>query len=276
MTEEPNYNPKLDTLVIGSDEVFNCIQSNKNVGYSLELFGKDNRAKKLITYAASFGNTTVKKLEKYNKKKEVADLLNRFNKISARDNNTAKIIEEISNKKVVYNLDPVLSYDYIEKCNEIPDIDVKDRYIIVYAYSNRISSEESKYIKEFAKKNNLKVYSIGGAQKYADKFIDCSPFEVLGYFKKADMVITDTFHGSIFSIITKRNFVTLVRKSVANAYGNEEKLTDLLERLSLKDRITYDISNIDEILSENIKYEITDKILTEQRKITEKYLEENL
>lgn len=152
LTEEPNYNPELDTLVIGSDEVFNCIQSNKNVGYSLELFGKDNKAKKLITYAASFGNTTVEKLEKYNKKEEISELLNKFDKISARDSNTGKIVEEISNQKVVYNLDPVLAYDYMKKCDKIPDIAINEKYIIVYAYSNRISAEESKYIKEFAKK----------------------------------------------------------------------------------------------------------------------------
>ena len=46
------------------------------------------------------------------------------------------------------------------------------------------------------------------------------------------MIITDTFHGSIFSIITQSNFVTLVRKSVGNSYGNEEKLTFLLEQLN--------------------------------------------
>ena len=276
LTEEPNYNPVLDTLVIGSDEVFNCIQSNKNVGYSLELFGKNNNAKKVITYAASFGNTTIEKLEKYNKKDEVAELLNKMDMISARDNNTGKIVETISNKKVVYNLDPVLAYDYMNKCNEIPNIETKEKYIIVYAYSNRISSKESEYIREFARKHNLKVYSIGGAQKCADKFIDCSPFEVLGYFKNAEMVITDTFHGSIFSIITKRNFVTLVRKSVGNAYGNEEKLTDLLKRLGLEARITYDINNIDNILNKEIDYVKVDNILNEQRKISKKYLEENL
>ena len=276
LTEEPNYNPELDTLVIGSDEVFNCIQANKNVGYSLELFGKDNNAKKVITYAASFGNTTIKKLEEHNKKEEIAKLLDNMSAISARDNNTGKIIEEISNKKVNYNLDPVLIYDYMNDCKEVPDIDVKEKFIIVYAYSNRISPDESKYIKEYAKRNNLKVYSIGGAQKCADKFIDCSPFEVLGYFKKAEMVITDTFHGSIFSIITQRNFVTLVRKSVGNAYGNEEKLTDLLERLELKDRITYDIKNIDIILNNVINYNSVENILKMERKNTQYYLSKNL
>lgn len=58
-----NYNPKLDVLIIGSDEVFNCVQSNPNVGYSLELFGKNNNANQLVSYAASFGNTTIKKIK---------------------------------------------------------------------------------------------------------------------------------------------------------------------------------------------------------------------
>ena len=77
ITDEMNYNPTLDCLVIGSDEVFNCIQKNSNVGYSTELFGKNNHADRLITYAASFGNTTLEKLEKHQKANEVGSLLDR-------------------------------------------------------------------------------------------------------------------------------------------------------------------------------------------------------
>lgn len=276
LTEEPNYNPKVDTLIIGSDEVFNCIQDNRNVGYSLELFGKDNNAKSLITYAASFGNTTLDKLKRYNKENEIGELLSKFNAVSVRDKNSGEIVEKITNKKVEYNLDPVLAYDYINRCKLIPEMKSKEKYIIVYAYSGRISTEEAEYIKKYAKKNKLKVYSIGGAQKCADKFIDCSPFEVLSYFKNAEMVVTDTFHGSIFSIITHRNFVTLVRKSVGNAYGNEEKLTDLLERLNLSNRIVYRIDDMDEKIQNNIKYNETDKIIAKERNKTYEYLKNNL
>lgn len=274
LTEQSNYTPILDTLVIGSDEVFNCIQANKNVGYSLELFGKDNNAKNVITYAASFGNTTVEKLEQYNKKDEIAKLLSNINEISVRDNNSGKIISELTNKRINYNLDPVLVYDYMNECKLIPKIETKEKYIIVYAYSNRISQRESDYIKEYAKKRELKVYAIGGAQKCADKFIDCSPFEVLEYFRNAEMIITDTFHGSIFSIINHKKFATLVRKSVGNAYGNEEKLIDLLERLKLTEQIVYDIEKIDEKLKNNIDYKETDKIVLAERSKTYEYLKE--
>lgn len=276
LTERENYTPELDTLVIGSDEVFNCIQTNKNVGYSLELFGKDNNAKKVITYAASFGNTTIEKLEKYHKTDEVGDLLKKIDCISVRDENSGNVVRELTGKEVNYNLDPVLIYDYMNDCESIPEIDVKEKYIIVYAYSNRISPEESKYIKKYAKENNLKVYSIGGAQKCADKFIDCTPFEVLAYFKNAEMVITDTFHGSIFSIITQRPFVTLVRKSVGNAYGNEEKLTDLLKRLSLEQRIIYDIEEMKEVLNNEIDYLKVDSIIKLCRNDSMDYLRKEL
>ena len=110
--------------------------------------------------------------------------------------------------------------------------------VILYAYAGRISNEEADWIAAYAKKKNLKVYAIGGIQKCADRFVDCSPFEVLAYFRNAEEVITDTFHGSIFSVITHRPFTTLIRKSVGNSYGNEEKLSDLLERLDLADRMT--------------------------------------
>ena len=273
ITQEMNYNPQPDTLVIGSDEVFNCIQENKNVGYSLELFGKDNNAKRLITYAASFGNTTIEKLRKYDKEQEIANLLSKFNMISVRDRNSAEIVKKLTRQKVQCHLDPVLAYDYMNECKTIiPKITTKEKYMIVYAYSGRISNEESNYIKNYAKKCKLKVYSIGGAQKCADKFIDCSPFEVLSYFKNAELIITDTFHGSIFSIITQRDFVTLVRKSIGNAYGNEEKLTDLLSRLRLENRIVYDINLIEEKMKEKIDYTKTKEIIDEARRETQKYL----
>ena len=276
VTDEMNYTPALDCLVIGSDEVFNCIQKNSNVGYSLELFGKNSRAKRLITYAASFGNTTIEKLEKYGKKDEIGELLSRFNALSARDKNTGKIIENLIERTPIYHLDPVLVYDYMNCCDQIPDIKPTEKYLILYAYSGRISEEEAQWIKAYAKKKKLKIYAIGGIQKCADRFINCSPFEVLAYFKNADEVITDTFHGSIFSVITHRRFATLIRKSIGNSYGNEEKLTDLLERLQLIERMTMKIADVEKINGQAVNYGVVDSVLKQQRNSAEKYLRDNI
>ncbi len=276
LTKKPNYNPNLDALVIGSDEVFNCIQKNTNVGYSPELFGKDNNAKKVITYAGSFGNTTYNKIRKYNKVKELSDYLLKIDAISVRDQNSYDVVQKLTGKRSNINLDPVLIYDFMHEKSLVPYIKPKEKYMIVYAYSGRISNEESAWIKEYAKEKDLKIYAIGGAQSCADKLIDCSPFEVLAYFQNAEEVITDTFHGSIFSIITKRKFTTLVRKSVGNSYGNEEKLTDLLKRLGLDSRITYDVKNTKTINETYIDYEPIEEIIRRERLNASHYLEKEL
>lgn len=271
-----NYNPDLDCLIIGSDEVFNCIQKNSNVGFSLELFGKDNRAKKLVSYAASFGNTTIEKLKKYKKDQVIGELLKKFDSLSVRDNNSFKIVEELTGYTPSYSLDPVLIYDYMKECEKIPNININDRYLILYAYSGRISKDESKWISKYSKQKGLKVYTIGGIQSCGDKFIDCSPFEVLVYFKNAEEVITDTFHGSIFSIINHKKFSTIIRKSNGNEYGNEEKLSDLLSLLNLKDRIVTNVEDVENINSIEINYENVDSIISAYRSQTIKYLESNL
>ena len=272
VTDAMNYNPPLDCMVIGSDEVFNCIQKNSNVGYSLELFGKNNRAKRLISYAASFGNTTLGKLERYGKRDEIGALLKNFDAISVRDANSGRIVEELTGKEPVYHLDPVLMYDYMHECDKIPKLQPTEKYLILYAYAGRISDEEADWIAKYAKAKKLKVYAIGGIQKCADRFIDCSPFEVLAYFRNAEEVITDTFHGSIFSVITHRRFTTLVRKSVGNKYGNEEKLADLLKRLGLEDRATMDIRDVEEMNKRKIDYKPLDAFLESQRKASTSYL----
>lgn len=276
ITDAMNYNPALDCLIIGSDEVFNCIQKNSNVGYSLELFGKNHRADRLITYAASFGNTTLEKLKKYKKTDEVGMLLKKFNVISVRDENSGSIVEQLAGKKPVYHLDPVLIYDYMNCCDKIPPMETTEKYLILYAYAGRISNDEADWIAEYAKKKNLKVYAIGGIHKCADRFIDCSPFEVLAYFGNAEEVITDTFHGSIFSVITHRPFTTLIRKSVGNSYGNEEKLSDLLYRLGLTGRMTTNVEKVEKINQQAIDYGKVDDILQKQRKIAKEYLQKNI
>lgn len=106
--------------------------------------------------------------------------------------------------------------------------------------------------------------------------MDCSPFEVLAYFRNAEEVITDTFHGSIFSVITHRPFTTLIRKSVGNSYGNEEKLSDLLKRLKLADRMTTKIEDAENINEKTIDYAKVDELLKAHREVAKEYLRKNL
>ena len=64
-----------------------------------------------------------------------------------------------------------------------------------YGYSSRITKQEGKEIKHFAKKNGLKLIAIGGEHSFCDVSIYPKPFEVLSIIKNAAYVVTDTFHG---------------------------------------------------------------------------------
>lgn len=270
ITDEMNFSPTLDVLVIGSDEVFNCVQNNTNVGFSPELFGQGNKAKRLVSYAASFGNTTVEKLENYGVRDKVTRWLKEFDAISVRDKNSREIIKELVGIEAVYNLDPVLIYDFIGKCNDIPQSIPDKDYMLLYGYSGRFSKEECKEIRRFANTKRLKIFCIGGVQDCCDRFIDVDPFAVIAYFQHANCVVTDTFHGTIMSVITHSQFVSVVRE---HGYGNSQKMNDLLERLELTDR-SVSLMNGLSIIDKRIDFCNTDLIIQRERKEAKAYLEQ--
>ncbi len=269
---EPCYLTEADVLIIGSDEVFNCLNSDTLVGYSLELFGQNHRAKKLISYAASFGNTTYDKLCLYGVDSEISNLLKNFDFISVRDKNSGDIINKLINQQPYYHLDPVLIYRFHEEVRLQTTVPHED-YIILYAYPYRISKTEAAEITAFARKHGKKVVSIAGYQSFCDENIVCSPLEVLNYFNHADFVVTDTFHGCVLSIKFNKCFAAFVRSSENNSYGNSEKLGDLLNRFSLQSRIVRHPSLLDEILSKEIDYSEPNSIVENEKQKSLEYLQ---
>lgn len=274
INEQMNYKTNYDLLIIGSDEVFNCVQDNVNVGFTLELFGAGNKANRLISYAASFGNTTIEKLEMHGISEQIGQQLKQFDSISVRDKNSGTIVETLTDIRPLYHLDPVLAYDFIGKCSEIPSSVPYHNYIVLYGYSNRFCKDECKAIKEFAHEENLRVFCIGGIQDVCDLFIDCNPFEVIAYFKNASYVFTDTFHGAILSIIANKTFVSLVRKK---GYGNSEKMLDLLSRLKLGGRVADDnLQNLRQLCETPINYDAVNQLIALERKRSYEYLKSQL
>lgn len=268
ITKEPNYNSKVDTMLIGSDEVFNCLQNNPLVGYSLELFGKNTKANRVISYAASFGTTTLNKLENHGKLDEIRKYLLKMDSISVRDNNSFKIVQKLTKKEPFINLDPVLIYKF-EK--EIENVNIlEENYILVYAYCERLSKDEIREIKKFAKKEKLKLLCVGFPQELCDFNVVCTPFEVLAYVKKAKYIITDTFHGTVFSIKYNKKFATIIRES------NKQKLSDLLMRFQCEDRIVSKDFDIEDILNKDMNFKYINSILKREYVKTINYLKENL
>lgn len=269
ITGKRNYSPDLDLLVIGSDEVFNCVQNNTNVGFCPELFGQDQHARKMISYAASFGNTTLDRIEHFGVGSQISGWLSHFDALSVRDRNSGSIVRSLTGREPEYHLDPVLAYDFPGRCGRIPDHVHEKDYMLLYGYSSRFSESECRVIRKFARRHGLKIFCIGGVQDCCDRFIDCDPFTVIAYFQHAKYVVTDTFHGSILSIICRKPFAALVREE---GYGNSEKLDDLLARLKLQDRKLSDIRMLEKMMRTPVCYEDAEKKIEEERERSSSYL----
>ncbi|MGN0335134.1 MAG: polysaccharide pyruvyl transferase family protein [Lachnospiraceae bacterium] len=266
VTAERTENIPVDVLVIGSDEVFNCLQTNPAVGYSKQLFGESVNAGKVITYAACAGFTTVEGLDRYGILDEVSTMLRRnFTHLSVRDQNTFELVESLTGIKPEIHLDPVLISDFSTQIDEKNDL---TDYVVVYSYEERMSNriDERDAIQSFAHERGLKTVSIGNYQTWTDLHIPAAPFELLGYLKNAEYIITDTFHGTVFSIILEKKFATLVRES------NAQKLGSLLSQFGLADRQVNQLSELKRVITADIDYKRANAIRKRGREEALAYL----
>ena len=101
---------------------------------------------------------------------------------------------------------------------------------------------------------------------WCDRAIIPTPLELLSWFRNADMVITETFHGTIFSIITERQFATIGRESAM------PKLTSMLRPYGLTNRLVSSDNTFEDIFSHNIEYSSVNKTLDELRLKSHDYL----
>ncbi len=251
---------KLDAVFVGSDEVFSI-----EAGVNPYFFGIGVPTENIFSYAASCGPTKIEDMNNRKVASMIAAGLNDMKKISVRDKNTKEAVFELTGINVAEVCDPVILYGYKEEQEKL-ERKIKKDYLAIYAYDNNMNDpDEVKKIKDYAKKNDLMIVSVGYYHKWCDKCVDGSPIDILAYFKYATCVVTDTFHGSVMSLITNTQFVTKIRT-------NGNKLFDLLSRYELTDRMIEDFSEIDEKTQEKIDYGKTNSLLEESRKASLAYI----
>lgn len=255
-----------DVVVIGSDEVFNFAQ-RVPWGYTTQLYGNIKNADRVISYAGSFGHTTMKDINHFGVKNEIAEAMQSMKAISVRDQNSFEIVSALTGINPMVHVDPVLMFDYLPY---VKPVNRKD-YMIIYTYPNRIKDKrEIAAIKNFAKKHGKKLISIGFYFPWCDETVIPDPFEVLGYMKGADYIVTDTFHGSVMSLKFNRNFAALVRSS------NKQKMTSLLSQFNLQERIVDNIDKLEEKLLMKSDYQFVNEELLRERERSLTYLKSNI
>jgi len=257
--------PKLDAVIVGSDEVFAL-----HTGPTPVFFGHCLPSDNVFAYAASFGPTTVDDVRRLHCESLIASGLSGMRGVSVRDANSADVVEALIGKRPPIVVDPVILYGYKDEiaCLSAPK---EKNYLLIYAYDNRMNtSEEVNAIKAYAKSRGLKTLSPGFYHKWCDMNIDVDPINLLAYFKYATEVITDTFHGSVMSIITDANFAVRTRES------NEFKLLNLLKEYGLDNRIFSDWNDIASTMSTEIDHAVVNNEVKRRRVESLDYLKSYL
>ncbi len=255
-----NIDSKYDCIIVGSDQVWNLVLSDGDENYFIPFA---HNAKK-VSYAASIGMKNIP--EKYDKL--FGTLVNGFDVISVREKSAAELLTKYTDKPVSVNNDPVLLLSKQEwgKLDDIKNRVLDGDYILVY----KINKDDSyKYAGELSKTTNMPVIVIK-----PDKTcnIDCtkvkcaSPDQFVSLFYNARYVITDSFHGTVFSIIFEKQFVYVPDTSADN---RNVRIIDLLDKVGLSSRA---FNNDINAINETIDYNVVRNLLEKERSISEDYL----
>ncbi len=226
---------KYDGVMVGSDQLWAPSGITSNF-YNLMFAGGGTRK---ISYAASFGVSQIEKKHHklYNK------FLSEMDYISVRENSAKKLVEQLSNKSAEVVTDPVMLLDADEWLKEIPNANRFDEPY-VYAYFLGKSPEYRAAVTEFAKSKGLKIvtaHHMDSYNKADNNFGDYAPFDVgpaefVNFIRNAEYVFTDSFHGSVFSILYQKKFMVFNRYSDASISSKNSRIDSLCENYGLSDR----------------------------------------
>ena len=221
-------NQKYDLFVAGSDQIWNPNLDYKDKNYFLG-FVTDNKRRN--SYAASFGTNILDN----NDKKWIKEELEKFNKISVREQEGKEIVKDLIDKECQVVLDPTLLLNYEQWENIIPkERPQEEKYIFVYLIAATPTILD--FARNLAKEKNCKIICFhNNYYKYKEmKNLDkLSPNNFLNYIKNAEYVVTSSFHGLCFAINFHKKFFYELDENKTN---NNSRLVTLAKMLNLEDR----------------------------------------
>ena len=231
--------PIYDLYISGSDQLWNPTQAYCIEPYFLTFVPKGQGKK--ISFATSIGITDLRENEKENFKK----WLESYDSISVREKQAQNLLQELMpNKKIEQVADPtfLLSPDYWKKLAVTPKT---KGYILMFTLKHNPTILD--YCLKIGNESGLRVVVLGQIQPDCiddsyEAVKDAGPKEFLGYIANAEMVITDSFHCTVFSLIMgAKNFYTYI----APTNNRGSRIVDLLETYKLRDHLLNTTLNTD-------------------------------
>ena len=219
-----------EILLAGSDQIWNPEITGGIDSAFLLAFGKPQ---KRVSYASSVGSHIFSRDEL----NIYAEKLNKFNSISVREKYAADLLQTCCKRKIKIVCDPTLLLtgqqwrDEFKK--EMNAFDVSETYILTYFVGGNIELYWER-IEKYINQLNLPVFNIQShAKKYrhVDRAIyNIMPDKVVAYIANARVILTDSFHGTAFSINLNKDFVAVINKK------NPVRVQNLLESVGLQER----------------------------------------
>ena len=181
---------------------------------------------------------------------DIIERIKRIPEIFVRDQNTMDIVEKITGKCPKLVCDPTFLVP-VEKMKERYEDQylMGRRYLAVYLYPGSISKENVRQIRKFAGKEKLALVSVGFCNSWCDYNVNCRPLEFPSVLERAEAVITGTFHGTIFSVLNHKQFVSI---------SLTPKVKDLLTQLGIDERCADKADLSADILEKKLTKELID------------------
>lgn len=250
----------LDGVIVGSDEVFAL-----HTGPTPVFFGHACPSDRVFSYAGCFGPTTLEEIERLHCRAFVTSGLKAMKGLGMRDQNSMDITRNLTGKEPTLVVDPVILYGYEQEIASLSKPNLPP-YLLLYAYDQNMNDpDEIRGIQAFARQKGLKIVSPGFYHAWADYNINVDPVELLGYFKYAECVVTDTFHGSVMSIITNRDMAVKLR-------GNGNKLLNLLQEYGITHRTLTEGRTLASIFNEEMDHSFVREEVIRRRMLSMEYL----
>lgn len=259
LAELRNAAPAYDVYVCGSDQIWNpSEQFGVDPAYFLS-FG--DKKKKRVSYAASFGRDTLDE----GCHQEIGGLLKAFDALSVREQTGVELARKLSGREVYWMPDPtILLTDYT------PIVHAPDRqkpYMFSYVLrSGEGITEIQAHIAQRLSLDILVPHNPMRRWKVIGETIYPGPEEWLGYIKHADFVVTNSFHGTVFSVLFNKPFITIGLGGSKSGLNARAKA--LLKRVGLEQRLLTDltVANAETLLQEQIDWDAVNQKLADWRK----------
>ena len=258
-----------DAYMVGSDQTWGEARTSKNPIYFLNCV--DERYPRL-SYAPSIGTTHISQ----DYLQTLKENLSRFQSLSCRELTNCRLLSEEMGREVSYVLDPTLlltAEEWNEVAEKHPDSRLKEKqYILCYILGEKKSISD--YAEKLGDEKGLPVYYIVTRPLYLEKenHIFATPESFLSLIRDANTVITDSFHGTIFSLNYNSQFYSFTKREDTNVLDDNDRILEVLNTFHLSNRY----KEINRDIEDETDYAMQNSILGQYREESLSFLKKSL